>query len=920
MGLWLGLFWIAQAQEPVAEAVPAVEEPAPVTASVHVVYSGALRGVGSGRYPHHGLRWLQNAELIQSVSGHNGALLQGPWVLWTEGGVVQDVLDLLADGDISCGEPSAVTAIETVSDLTLLDSEQPTVASVLLNGEGRLVDQNLRECRSAQGSDALLLGPAEGLPDWQLDAFEFRSILRIETTEGSLWMMGRPLLDMPRITAAVERMSAQSSQTIFVDAGSFVDGASTVRSGELSLHRPLMLDTLAALEPSVLVPGYNELLAGPAGFVAELTARSLPYVATNWSAENSALALPPHAIVPVETDLGTLQIAFLGMLDPALQQELPMLAAEGVTITDPITTIQAATDALNSQPEPPHAVIVLTTASAAILEEARRRLHGVNIMMGDPSFATVRVAHHDVVFRELPDVQKGAPVTVSLDGLAVADLQFDLGGGDVPVLRQLTNTPLNISADDPPDAELSAVITRTRAREYPALDVPLLPALRSDEALSEDQWESIVCEAIRDAAGVDAVFLPMLPRMPTVPGPMTELQFRQLLPTLDTIVIHTVDGAKYSSFLDKTAGVRDLVACGVSKTPGGRSIDSARIYHVATTSRIDQAHIIGSLLAGVAPGRLLDGPKAEPLLMDGHPVTVQEAAVAGLRHVVTTGGGPGAVVDWWVSAPSRKPPLWLLRFRQLSLQLTDFQGTQNDAFSAVPETLATSPSSFTLGSASDVSLEYSDVLISSDIRLRTAYTTLRTEDASEATESADDLRGSASLAIPAWKAPVGTLGLVPYTEVLYDTEFTPTTNEDGSLNSRQADLSLTMGASTGARGWLTGARLGGFANRDMARLTEKPTEFGGKVEWGTSKSINSALTWQTLGDVQVFASTSDDDSSDLRLRALAETRLVMPLARTLNINLYAQGFALKGRVASNADWGYAYTFGASLDVVGAFVL
>jgi hypothetical protein len=732
-------------------------------------------------------------------------------------------------------------------------------------------------------------------------------------------MVGSPILDLPRLTNRIGSIR-EEEPTLFVDAGSFVDGASTVRSGTLSLHRPLVLDTLAELGPAVLVPGETELIAGPSVFFQEHRTRGLPYIATNWAADDEALQLPGHRLVEVDTPAGRVRLAFLGMLDPGIASQIPALAAQGVEITEPIAAVQSAVNALHRSDTPPDAVVVLTTAPGAVMEAARRTLRGVDLMMGDQTFATERVAERVVRLLDLPPEQKAAPVTMSLDGLAAVSLAFAWGDSAQSALSVVRNIPLAVTSETPPDPALSAAITRTRAQSYPVLDVPLLPAFSQNVGLEDAQWESIVCEAIRGVASVDAVFLPELPPVRLLPGPMTELQLRQRLPIMDTVTVHVVDGAKYSSFIDRAGSIRELVGCGTGKMPGGRAIDPARVYRVATTTRIDSGHILGSLLGSVAPSRVLDGPAVWPLLIDGEPVSVQAAAVEGLRQVRDAGDGPAAVTDWWVSLPAQKPPLWLVRSRQLSLLMTDFQGTQQDAFSAVPETLATSPSSFTLGSAADVAVEYSDDALSADARLRSAYTTLRTQEDGEETESADDVRVSSSLSVPAWKRAVGSLGLVPYTEVLYDTELTPTEAEDGSTNSRQSDLSLTLGAAFGKWGLLTGARIGGFANRDMAQLDDKPTEYGAKLEWGTSKRFGSALTWQTLGDAQLYASTPDDDASDLRVRALGETRLVLPLARALNINLYAQGFALKGRVPENNQWGASYTLGAALDVVGAVAL
>ena len=159
----------------------------------------------------------------------------------------------------------------------------------------------------------------------------------------------------------------------------------------------------------------------------------------------------------------------------------------------------------------------------------------------------------------------------------------------------------------------------------------------------------------------------------------------------------------------------------------------------------------------------------------------------------------------------------------------------------------------------------------------------------------------------------------PYSELLYDSEFSPTVDDTGAVNPRQADLSLAMGLSSTKVGILKNIRVGGFANQDLTLIGEKPTEFGGKTTWETYKKF-SGMTWTTAGDAQVFASTRDDDATDLHLKVTAETRLAMPLARFLSVDLYAQGFALQGRVPTNDDFGFAWTLGSALDLSGAFEL
>jgi len=893
----------------------------PTKTSIRIVYTGNQNGVSAGRYAFLALEPLQAAGTLRSVVSYNGALVQGPWALWTDSGRVQAVLDVLGGGEVRCGAPEPVAVLQTSTERIAFDGAGPPAA---LRSRGEVVAASRRRCES-DGGAAWLLGPATGAPDWALSSFEFRRLLRVEDETGGMWMVGLPIHDAARIFARIAALRAEPG-ALFVDAGSFVDGASAIVSGGLSLHRPLVFETLEGLGPNVLVPGESELVGGPERFFAEAAQHStLPYIATNWHSTEARFALPGHATVSVDTPAGPVRLAFLGMLDPSLLATVPALAAQGITITDPIPALQAAADALYASDAPPDAILVLTTAPAPLMEEARRRLHGVDLMMGDQTFATIRVGQRTVRLRDLPPAQRAAPLTLSLDGAAVVDLQFAWKPDSGPALEQVTSTPQWVRTEQAPDPATVAAVTQTRARVYPPLDVPLLPAFQATVPMEQDAWEDLICEAVRDAARADTVFLSPLPPLNAPPGPMTLLQVAGALTVLDTLQVHTVSGASYASLLDKASGMGGLVACGAtaaSKKPQGRSIDTARFYRVVSTSHTTAGHPIGALLDSAKPVRPFDPPASVPLRgADGQPAPLRGTALDHLQSIRDSGGGPEAIAGWLAAAPGRTPPMWTLRVRQLSAQLSDFQGTGDDAFSAVPETLATSPSSFTLGSVSDVSIEHSAASVSSDLRLRTAYTRLQTDEADEVAEAADDVRISASLSVPAWALqPAPALGLVPYTELLFDSELTPTTDEDGSLNSRQADLSLALGLSSKPWGMLTAARLGGFANRDMAQLSEKPTEFGGKLDWATSKALGTAATWTTTGDLQLFGRTPDDDSSDLRFRGLAETRLSLPLASYLSISLYAQGFVLKGRTDETDGWGAAHTFGATLDVVGAFTL
>ena len=66
--------------------------------------------------------------------------------------------------------------------------------------------------------------------------------------------------------------------------------------------------------------------------------------------------------------------------------------------------------------------------------------------------------------------------------------------------------------------------------------------------------------------------------------------------------------------------------------------------------------------------------------------------------------------------------------------------------------------------------------------------------------------------------------------------------------------------------------------------------------------------------------TADDDPSDLRLRALGDTRVMLPLATWLDLGVFGQVFAIRGRTDANDILGVSTTWGLTLDMAGAFIL
>jgi len=871
-----------------------------LAADVSLVATTASGGVGSGRFDLT-LPPSVSREEVDAVRAVHGAMVYEREALLADDGLEATVaafVQAAPDPDAGCRRAGRFDVREGRDD----------VVFELLEGAG--AEEGVGDWRICDGPEGPVNWLGEGRPSGAWDRFEHRLALQVqlEAADHALWVVGRPHREFARRVALLESLL---DGRWFVDGGDFVDGASSVAWGELSLHRPLGFDTLRRLGPVALVPGRQELAAGADAWLEE--AGDLPYTAANWHAEDEERQLPTSV---VKTSDDGVRVGFVGVVAPAVAGEVPVLAEEGVTLGDPVADAQAAVDALRqpTEPgvEPVDLVVVLCDGRPELVRSLQRGVRHVDVLVGDPGPSVDRIDTITVQLQEPYADDDRAALTLPADGVAWAELTMADGQ-----LVEASIRPARITAEIDPDEATMARISEVRRQVYPDVDRPMLPG-PPDAPLTryeEDAWHALLCEAVREAAGADVALLPNLDEPPSVPGPLTEKLVLDQVARLDRLEVHEVRGDLLPRLLDKAYEVVPL-SCGAplgsaSPTIGGRSVDPLRVYRIVTTDRLQQGAASG-LLAEARSSWLLDQPTVHADLgADGAPLTLPGAVRRGLSDAEE----PDAVQALLDRDHADVTPLWLWRMTRLSLSAVGFQGVSDPRYEAIPETLATSPSSLTLLGDLDSGLEYSDARVAWDARQRLTYTRLVSEGV--VSEPADDLRLSSSVTLPAAAVKVGS-DWAPYSELLLDSEVTAVEEEDGTVNPHQADASVTVGVSTAA-GPLTRLRLGGFVLRDLSVL-DKPWEAGGRLEATTYVSLGHGLSWTTTADAFLFADTPTADASDLRFKALIDTRLALPLARWLSLAPYGQLFAFSGRIPETEQAAASYTLGTALDVTGAFRL
>ena len=279
-----------------------------------------------------------------------------------------------------------------------------------------------------------------------------------------------------------------------------------------------------------------------------------------------------------------------------------------------------------------------------------------------------------------------------------------------------------------------------------------------------------------------------------------------------------------------------------------------------------------------------------------------------------------------ITAEASKPVnqrLWL-KFNDVGLTTDSFESPQVEELGSVPETMINNPSSASLGTMVDISLDYIAPKSKSTFRAQSQYAALYAtvdgEEDLQKQETGDDLRLTGTWSYTAADWSVGNLSVMPFGEALMDSEWTPIEMEDGTMATKQSDFSLSSGLSTKPLKSIKNIKVGVLVNRDLAQLETKPNEWAGSLQITTSKSFSQALIWGNEGSMNLYGNTPDDDASDLRLRAYGKSKLTMPISSNIGVSLYATGLLVKGRSTENDVWGHGWNIGASVDVLGTFNL
>ena len=222
--------------------------------SVPLLYTGNSRGVSGQRYPFPSLQTfakLEQSNTIQITNIQSKLFVEvNGWVVHSPNETFNETISRLQSGQLQCGQQSENGSQKPNEKLlsgtyeTVLTSSE--VHEVLLKSD---LKKSIKElpfitviCNDESKSPLFLLKEGMNVETEALEAFINTGIFEIRTgfimnlliddsgssTEHTLYSIAKPFQELSRTHANIKLRKEISPNLLYVDAGNFVDGASSV--------------------------------------------------------------------------------------------------------------------------------------------------------------------------------------------------------------------------------------------------------------------------------------------------------------------------------------------------------------------------------------------------------------------------------------------------------------------------------------------------------------------------------------------------------------------------------------------------------------------------------------------------------------------------------------------------------------------
>jgi len=651
-----------------------------------IVFDGHTGGISSGQMEL-GFGDLLFAYLerhggrIVSVQSGMGALYRGGRYLWTDDGLLSSASAFLSVGDFEVVErvdPAPLIRTDRAvlfqgvheRDSALLDFVEGEMQGRHGHGDAIRLQGVLTRYRNGDGEEAWAAQGPGTSPDAPLQQYASQWEVRSQETvvvemggeQRTLHQLSRMVGEGTRRKALVESLLAgDRSPAIYVSAGSAVEGRSFLPGQDLSLDRPITWAGYGETPLALLAPGLPELLAGIERLATEAEDADVMLLAANL---RDATGESPFAGAEL-VELGELAVAFVGVVDPAVEAQLDGTVRSGLDIEPPAMAVARALDTLRAHHDrDPDLVILLAGFQPASMGPLLRDVADVDVVIGDfsaPAPLTHVQSAQPIPRREYEDARTRRPLlVVHASSTEIGEVEVRTADDRISELVLRTHPITQLL---PPDESTLREVMTVRQRIYLAGEPILVPDLR--ELVQEDVnrlqflvegqpyrrlieaemasgtlaverlqlrmtrglFANLSANLLLRRSAVDVVILPPLPRPLELSGATRDLYAAAYLAVPDRLVVHDLSGAQLRELLRLIGDARnapprdsrqastygDVAAERRTGAPwvagldsawskvGGRPIDTGAVYRVLTTTTLQDYEAAAPVIGGKTP-------------------------------------------------------------------------------------------------------------------------------------------------------------------------------------------------------------------------------------------------------------------------------------------------------------------------------
>jgi hypothetical protein len=803
----------------------------------------------------------------------------------------------------------------------------------------------------SEEADALAWRPG-GAADWEL-WWGGRGYARLRREWSTYYVLVKLRGYGPRRARYVEslRKSLAPGKTLLVSAGDEVD------DGESGRERARAIDfvALGALGYTAIVPGARELYHGVAELQRRAREQRLPLVATNlsWASEDKRGREIFPRYLTLEVD--GVRVAVLGFVTTDLAERVADRdSLSDVAVEDPVQAAARVLTAIYNEPSTrPDFVIALSNLRDAALTQFLATMRGITVFIGDFTRAPAvypaqeridaRDRHHDMVRQRSAVLEvRGSPTWVGQIGVRFSRR---------PELRLegLSHRPRAITPELPVSEWLHRRVMSSELRARGKLEAVLIPSLEEivagdaelqklarqdpeyvrafplddEERTPGHLWftpqlfSNVVASLVREATAAEVAIVRAVPYLPvSTPGAVLREYVLGWASTTESLHLYDLTGAQLKAIVQ--LGLDGVVMSGVDGEEllvNGRDLADGDSYRVAMGSAV--AATIARLLGDATPDTkfVLERGRARAS-SKGRVLRLRDVVLAALeqarRDDPRFSAAYRARFRKWLAPGGREiVPLWILRAESLTFSFSNHANLPGSAWRDYPgvrETRVVTPNSYTLGLKGALSATYDSARFAWETRgafelARTVIFVGGKGDEPQILKSADDIVASTELRLKLIGLDLGSkkqVSLVPYFNVAFDTEFTPTQNlVTGETYPHQKELLGGAGIVTYPGQTLQEVRLGGLVRSDFAATRAM---VDGGLTFGTRASFSFWRARFGLGaTLRYFFPRKDDTEERLGLIVQGEAKLEVAVVRSVGIVLGADLFLFRPKVMTATD-------------------